>query len=230
MFLHPLFLVVMYALVLSKVLSSKLPGIDNQFSYAIYLTAGILAWNYFSEVVTRCLTLFIDNGNLLKKLNFPRICLPVIVAGSSTISSIFLLMAIFCVFAVLGHELGSTLIWLPLLYFLTLSLAMSVGLILGVLNVFLRDIGQVVPVMLQFLFWFTPIVYMPTVVPEYFQRFLAYSPVYHLVNGYQQVLVFGNAPDWQFRGLLGVLVLDMFLLMFAYILFRRACADIVDTL
>jgi len=89
MIIHPLAQVVIYALILSTVLSAKLPGIDNQYGYAIYLTSGILAWTLFSEVISRCLTLFIEQGNLMKKMAFPRVSLPTIVAGSCLLSHFF---------------------------------------------------------------------------------------------------------------------------------------------
>ena len=72
--LNPLAQVLIFAFVLSAVLSSKLPGIDNRYGYSIFLMAGILGWSLFLESVNRCLTLFIDNGNILKKLVFPRNC------------------------------------------------------------------------------------------------------------------------------------------------------------
>lgn len=71
MIIHPLAQVAIYALILSNVLAAKLPGIDNPYAYALYLTAGITAWSLFAEIVGRCLTLFIDNGNLMKKMRFP---------------------------------------------------------------------------------------------------------------------------------------------------------------
>ena len=82
MIINPLAQVAIYALVLSNVLAAKLPGIDNKYAYALYLMAGMLAWSLFSEIISRCLTLFIDQGNLMKKMRFPRITLPVIVVGS----------------------------------------------------------------------------------------------------------------------------------------------------
>ena len=81
MIIHPLAQVAIYALILSNVLAAKLPGIDNKYAYALYLMAGMLAWNLFSEIVSRCLTIFIENGNLMKKMRFPRIALPVNVVG-----------------------------------------------------------------------------------------------------------------------------------------------------
>src|SRR5690349_15695232 len=82
MIIHPLTQVAIYALILSNVIAAKLPGLDNKYSYPIYLMAGMLAWSLFTEIVSRCLTLFIEQGNLMKKMRFPRITLPAVVVGS----------------------------------------------------------------------------------------------------------------------------------------------------
>ena len=161
MIIHPLMQVVIFATILSEVLSAKLPGIDNKYAYALYLMAGTLCWSMFSETVGKCVSLFVDSGNLMKKMAFPRICLPFIAGGTMLVNNLLLLIAIFVVFAVLGHYPGAQALWLPVLMLITLFFAMSIGLLLGVLNVFMRDIGQVVPVVLQALFWLTPIVYHP---------------------------------------------------------------------
>ena len=228
MVLHPLSQVVMYALVLSAVLSAKLPGIENRFSYAIYLTAGILPWSLFSEVVSRCLTIFIDNGNLMKKMVFPKICLPLIVTGSALVNNTLLLLSIIGIFALLDHYPGVDALWLPVLFAVTIALGLGIGLILGVLNVFMRDVGQVVPVVLQFSFWFTPIVYTDDIIPEAYRGWLAFNPMYHVVSGYQNVLVFGRSPKW--HGLLLVTAGSMVLLALALFMFRRASAELVDAL
>ncbi|MFI3197448.1 MAG: ABC transporter permease, partial [Methylococcaceae bacterium] len=163
MILNPLSQVLIFAFVLSAVLSAKLPGITNQYAYAIYLMAGTLGWSLFAEIVNRCLTLFIDNGNILKKLVFPRIALPLIVTGSAVVNNALLFVAILLIFGVLGHLPSMALIWLPVLMIINIALALGLGLGLGVLNVFMRDIGQIVPVIMQFLYWFTPIVYMANI-------------------------------------------------------------------
>ncbi len=135
MILNPLAQVLIFAFVLSAVLSAKLPGIANRYAYAIYLMAGILAWSLFIEIVNRCLTLFIDNGNILKKLVFPRIALPLIVTGSASVNNALLLVAILMIFAILGHLPGTALIWLPVVMVINVALALGLGLALGVLNV-----------------------------------------------------------------------------------------------
>ena len=98
MIINPLAQVAIYALILSNVLAAKLPGIDNQYAYAIYLMAGLLAFTLFSEIISRCLNLFIEQGNLMKKMSFPRITLPTIVAGSCLLNNVLLFVAMLGVF------------------------------------------------------------------------------------------------------------------------------------
>jgi homopolymeric O-antigen transport system permease protein len=228
MIIHPLTQVLIFALILSEVLAAKLPGIDNKYAYALYLMAGTLAWSLFSETIGRCVNLFIDNGNLMKKMAFPRICLPFIAAGTTLATNLLLLVAIFAVFAVLGHFPDHHVLWLPLLILITLLLSMGIGLTLGVLNVFMRDIGQVVPVVLQALFWLTPIVYNINMLPEATQAWFRKNPLFPLVASYQNVLVYGKPPLW--GELAQILGISIVLLLVALVIFRRASPEMVDAL
>jgi lipopolysaccharide transport system permease protein len=229
MIIHPLAQAAIFALVLAEVLSAKLPGLDeNKWAYPIYVLAGMLCWSLFSEVITRCLTLFIDNGNLLKKILFPRVCLPLIVSGSALLSNFLLFVAIIGMFELLGHLPGVEILWVPILMILTLALALGIGMILGVLNVFIRDVGHVVVVVLQLGFWFTPIVYPPQIVPESFRSLLELNPMYWMVQGYQNALLFNTDPPLLALG--WVTFVSLFLLGFALIIFHRASPEMVDVL
>lgn len=228
MILNPLAQVLIFAFILSAVLSAKLPGIDNKYGYAIYLMAGTLGWSLFAEIVNRCLTLFIDNSNILKKLAFPTIALPVILVGSSLVNNLFLFVAILAIFGLLGHTPGTALIWMPVLMVITSALAVGLGLGLGVLNVFMRDIGQIVPVVMQFLYWFTPIVYMVKIIPEQYRSWLVLNPLIPIVTGYQDVLLYNRAPNWV--GLGGVAIVAVVLLTFSLLIFRKANREMVDQL
>ncbi len=228
MILNPLSQVLIFAFVLSAVLSAKLPGIDNQYAYAIYLMAGTLGWSLFAEIVNRCLTLFIDNGNILKKLVFPKIALPLIVTGSALVNNSLLFVAILLIFGVLGHLPGTALIWLPVLMVINIALALGLGLGLGVLNVFMRDIGQIVPVIMQFLYWFTPIVYMANIIPEEYRHWLAYNPMIPIITGYQNVLLYNKDPDLAGLGVIALIAIA--LLAFSLLVFRKASPEMVDLL
>lgn len=228
MIINPLAQVAIYALILSQVLAAKLPGIDNPYAYALYLTSGILAWSLFAELITRCLTLFIDNGNLMKKMQFPRITLPAIVVGSCLLNYLLLFVAVLVVFALLGHMPDRHLIWVLPLTLVLVALGLGVGLILGVLNVFVRDIGQVIPIIMQALFWFTPIVYPIEIVPDSVRRVLEYNPMYPIISGYHDALVFGNDPAIQ--ALATTTGVAIMLLLLGLFMFRRAAPEMVDAL
>lgn len=228
MILHPLSNVLIFTLVFSSLLSAKLPGVESPHAYAIYLMAGTLAWSLFAETMTRCLTLFIDNGSLLKKVAFPKMTLPLIAMGGALVHNAFLLGAIVLMFGLLGHLPGGALVWLPVLAGVTLALAFGLGMILGVLNVFIRDIGQVVPVIMQFFFWLTPIVYVEAIIPVPYRGWLVLNPLAPLVKGYQNVLLFDRPPEWGAVG--GTALMALVLTTAALVLFRKASPDMVDQL
>lgn len=229
MIIHPLSQVLIFALILSNVLSARLPGAANdKYAYAVYLMAGTLGWSLFSETITRCLTLFIDNGNLMKKMAFPRICLPLITGGATLVNNLLLLLAIFAVFAALGHIPDIHALWLPILIVITLMLSMGLGLILGVMNVFMRDLGQVVPVILQILFWLTPVVYNVSMFSEGVRHLFNLNPLYPVVTSYQNVLLYGTAPLWPQLGIL--VLISAVLIVLSLTIFRKASAEMVDVL
>ncbi len=228
MVLHPLAQVLIFALILSQIMTAKLPGVESQYAYPIYLLAGMLGWSLFSEILSRLLTVFIDNGSLLKKVAFPKLALPLITIGSALINFTLLLLMMFIVFAFLGHMPLHALYWLPLLVLITIGLSVGIGLILGTINVFIRDIGQLMTIVLQFWFWLTPIVYMPSIIPEKYQGLLMMNPMTGVIMGYQNVLVYDKAPD---TGLLlypGLLAIATMVL--ALIIFRKASEEMADVL
>lgn len=228
MIIHPLLQVLIFALILSEVLSAKLPGITNKYGYALYLMAGMLCWTLFAESISRSVNIFIENGNLMKKVAFPRICLPFIAAGSMFFNNLLLVVAIFIVFTCLGHNPSTTAAWLPALMLLTLSLSMSFGLLLGVFNVFMRDIGQIVPVVLQAMFWLTPIVYSVEILPADVRALFKFNPLFPLVSAYHDVLLYGRAPDW--ASLVPLMIATVVLAAMSLLLFRRASQEMVDAL
>lgn len=228
MIINPLAQVAIYALILSNLLSTKLPGIVSQYAYAIYLMAGLLAWNLFSELINRCLNLFIEQGNLMKKMSFPRIALPAIVSGSCLLNNILLFIAMLGIFALLDHQFSSATLWLLPLTLVVSAFALGLGLILGVMNVFVRDIGQGFPIILQVWFWFTPIVYPENIIPESYRGVLMLNPMYPITSAYHKILVYNQPPD--LAPVLTISVISFLLLLLSLFLFRRASAEMVDVL
>ncbi len=228
MILNPLAQATIFAIVLSEFLGARLPNSTNKADYPIYLMAGTAAWGLFSEIVTRCTTVFIDYSNTLKKIAFPRLCLPMIVGGSAIINHFLLLIAISVVFLFFNHYPQTAWIALPVGMALIIMFAFGLGILLGLLNVFSRDVGQVLGIVMQLWFWLTPVVYTAESLPKQF-RFLAdFNPMAGLVKIYQDALLYGKFPDWSSLTLPFVCVTGLFL--FSFWVFRRASADLVDAL
>ncbi len=113
---------------------------------------------------------------------------------------------------------------------LVVQVMFSIGLaiIFGVLNVFFRDVGQFVGVLLQFWFWFTPVVYPAAIVPERFQPLMSLNPMKMFISAYQGVLLNGVVPSW--TELLPVMLLTLAVCFFAMRLFRKRSGEMVDEL
>ena len=225
--LQPLAQVLIVATILSNVLGARLSGSQNKYAYVVYLMAGTACWALFTDIVQRCMTVFIDNGSLLKKIQFPRIALPAVVVGIASINNLAYLAIVLTILPVLAVYPAVDYLWLPLLMVMTIGLAAGIGLFLGTLNVFVRDIGQVVSVLIQFWFWVTPIVYPVSIVPQALRSTLALNPVFPLVVGYQNVLLFKTAPPAELRWVALVVVV---MLASAVFVFRRASSEMVDVL
>lgn len=227
--INPLTQVLIYALILTNVLGNRLPDMQNKYSYAIYLIAGIVCWSLFAEMITRCMNVFIEQGNLIKKMSFPRITLPCIAMGSCLLNNLCLLLCTFIIFVFMGQMPGlAMLVATPLLILVTVAFALGIGLILGILNVFLRDIAQVVPIFLQIWFWFTPIVYPESIIPEPYQTWLVLNPIYKLIQAYHDVFLYGVFPS--LTSLSELLIISGCLLFIGLFLFRRASPEMVDVL
>jgi lipopolysaccharide transport system permease protein len=224
----PLAQVAIFSLILSQVMAARLPGVEGVFAYSIYLMAGMLAWTLFTEVLSRSLTIFIDNAGILKKISFPKMTLPLIVYGVAAINSAILTAAVLVGFVLMGHWPWPTVLWLPVLALLCSTLALSLGLILGVLNVFVRDVGQITAIVLQVGFWFTPVVYIPEIVPESVRWLLKFNPMYWIVTAYHDALVYGRMPN--LVSLTAIAFLIALLSGLALLVYRRASAEMVDVL
>lgn len=230
-FLGPVALLLVHTVVFSNVFRSRLPAVDSSLAYSLYLCAGLLPWMFFSDAVTRLAGVFVGNADLLKKARFPRLCLPVAALGVSAFN--FAVIALlFLVFLLLsGHFPGWVLLAaLPALAVQT-ALALGFGLLLGVVNVFYRDVGQLVGVVFQFLFWLTPIVYPVSVLPDWVRGPIGWNPLTVIVEHYQTVVLQAAPPTIEaFMRLGWVALLALCGLFLGLRIHRDLGADMTDEL
>ena len=224
--LNPLAMILVYTVIFSRVMRARLPGVNNAFAYSIYLCAGVLTWGLFAEITGRSKNVFLEHANLLKKISFPRICLPFIVVGSAWLN-FAIIFGLFTIFLVVsGNFPGWTYFSLFPVLILQTAFSIGLGMVLGVLNVFFRDVGQLFDVVLQFWFWLTPIVYSTSILPERVQSLMDLNPMARLAVAYQMILLSDKTPDWIF--LWPVALLSTLLCIWGFRLFRLHAGEMVD--
>lgn len=226
--LNPLAMIVVYTVIFSQVMGSRLQGVDSAFAYSIYLCAGVLTWGLFAEITSRSQSMFLEQANLLKKLQFPRICLPIIVVLNALVN-FGIIFGLFTVFLLLSGTFPGW-VFLAMLPVLAVQILFSIGLgmTLGVLNVFFRDVGQFFTILLQFWFWFTPIVYPSATLPAPVRALLVWNPMAAVIAAYQGIFVRGTMPHW--ASLLPVTILALLFCALGLQLFRKRAGEMVDEL
>ena len=226
--LSPLAMIFIYTVIFGQMMRNRVPGVADGLGYGIFLCAGVLTWTMFAETLQRCTTVFVDQGNLLKKMSFPRATLPAIVLVSATVNFAIVLGLLLFVLLLLGRFPGPAVLGFVPLLLLQQSFALGAGVALGVVNVFFRDVAHAIAVLLQFWFWFTPIVY-PLGQLEGRVRFLiTLNPMTNLVFGYQEILLHGRWPA--LSSYLPQLALSVAVLWIARFAFRRLSGEMADHL
>ena len=206
---------------------AKIPS-DN-IPYPIFVYAGLLFWNYYLSALTNATNSLVENENIIKKVYFPRLVLPVSTAITPIIDFLVSLVVLFVIMAfyhTAPHILG--IIAVPfLLLFSTIS-ASGLGLFLTSLNVKFRDVRYILPFFLQILLYVTPVIYPITSIPKNFQWILYLNPMAGVI-GTARYLFLGGAPvNW---GLVAVsVVTSIAILIFGIAYFRkteRFFADVI---
>ncbi len=223
--LPPIFMVFIYTVIFSQIMRARMPGVEHQYAYSVYLCAGLVTWNLMLELVQRSKGLFIEHANLIKKANFPKFILFVPVLAVALLNSgILLTMVLGFMFLSNFPVTQGLLMLLPVLAVTTL-LGIVTGALLATLNVFFRDVGQLTDIVFQALFWATPIVYPLGILSEQVQRILAWNPLFPLVRTSQNALL-GEPVGLGL--LLYPVAISVGVLILAIILYRRSYADLLD--
>ena len=226
--LTPALLIATYLAIFSAVVRGKLPtGAQDGLSFGLFLCVGIVCWTFFVETVTRCQSVFVDERSLLKKSTFPRLALPVAVLLSAGINFILMLGVFLTVLAFLGRLHWGLLGLVPLVL-LQQAFALGLGVFIGTLHVFFRDLGQLTPVALNLWFWLTPIVYPRAIVPDWAQPLISLNPLTGIFEGYQTLVLTGSWDGWV--NLWPQLGLAVVMLGVGYMTFRRLGAAMADEL
>lgn len=217
-----------FAIVLKVKLS--LQGVpDNNFTFGLWLFAGLLPWIAFTGGLTQASSSVIGQPNLVKKVVFPLSLLPLAPILSAFIESLFGVMALIFFSAITTHSLHLTLALLPLVFLTQLLLTSGLGYLFAGLTVFLRDIPQTLGVILNIWFYMTPIIYPASSIPEHFRGLVFWlNPVAVISEVYRDIVLVGEIRHWSEWGVATLISSAIFWLgLSIYKRLRPSFADVV---
>lgn len=192
--INPLSQVAIYGIVFGVFFKSKPDPIYGTDSFLLYLLCGLIPWQFFAETVGASSGVILSNSNLVKKsVGFPSEILSIITVTTGIINHL-IGVALLLLITVLFTAKLTLLTPLIFLYLFFISIfAVGVGWILSSVNVYIRDVQQIVGVALMGLFFFTPVFYSPAIVPAKALMILKLNPMYHMVEGYRLAVLAGKA-------------------------------------
>ncbi|MEH2418607.1 ABC transporter permease [Nostoc sp.] len=231
--LNQLSQLLIYTYVFSTVLKVKLTTLKglpaNDFTFGLWLFAGLLPWIAFTGGLMQSANSVLGQPNLVKKVVFPLALLPLVPVLSTFIESSFGLMALIFFVAVTSHTLHTTLALLPLVWLTQLLLTAGLGYLTAGLTVFLRDIPQTLVVVLNIWFYATPLVYPASAIPEQWQTLVFWlNPMAAIAEVYRDIVLVGEVKHWGEWGVASTIATIIFCVgITVYKRLRPAFADVL---
>ena len=193
--IQPLALLALYTFVFSGIMSVRWNGSTSTGDFALYLFCGLLPWLAVSDALTRSASVLFDQTPLIKKVVFPSEILPVHLVLSALVVELVGLAVFLAVVIAGGRVPGWSLLALPFVIALQFLFMTGVAWLLSTLAVFLRDVRQVVGLLLTLWMFLTPIVYPASLVPARYKWVLDVNPMTAIVDAYRAALLDDRMPS-----------------------------------
>ena len=204
-------------------------GTDTSpWSYMVWSLSGLVIWNYFSSSLGRCAGSLVGSASLLTKVYFPRLAIPASAMVTGLVDLLIALVIVLGMMAGLGIAPGWEIVFLPLFVLLALFAALAAGLWFGALNVLYRDVGSMLPFLVQILMFLSPVMYPMEKIPDGVLRVVfSLNPITGAVDGFRWALLgqpFNNQYFWYSVAVVAVLLVGG---LFFFKRMERVFADVV---
>lgn len=212
-FMNPLLQIAVYAIIFPLIIRNNIPN------YTVFMVCGLIPWNFFSIVINRASFTMIENGNILKKVYFPREILPLSVVTSETVNFFISTIIIICFTLAYGMGLTPYILLYPLIAIVQYVLLTGISLIVSSVTVYFRDLQHFIGVLIQLFFYATPIVYSIETIPENFRWILNVNPMTYIIEGYRAIFYNQTMPD--LKNLAIIFAIGVVLCIVGYLIFNK---------
>ena len=227
-FLQPLFTTIIFTFIFGNLAGLSTDGLPQPLFYL----AGITAWNYFSECITKTSTVFKDNANIFGKVYFPRLIMPLSIVTSNLVRfgvQMLLLVGMMMYYAAVGGSFSVTwaILLFPLLVLLMAMLGLGLGLIITAMTTKYRDLSFLVQFGVQLLMYMTTVIYPLSAAPEKYRFWLELNPMTAIIEAFRLGLLGQGSITLTSLGYSFVFTLGTFVL--GVVTFNKTERTFVDT-
>jgi lipopolysaccharide transport system permease protein len=227
---QPMAMLFVYTFVFSVVFKARWTA-ENEIdgvSFAVVLFVGLIVQGIFAECITRAPGLIVSHAAFVKKVVFPIEILPVVALGSALFHSAVSFVVLFAAMVISGNPFHWTILLTPLVLAPFILLTLGLSWFLAALGVFLRDIGQMIGLLVTALLFLSPIFYPLSAIPEAYRPIVMLNPLTFPVEQARNVLIWGKMPSWSGLGLYFAISWIVALLGFAWFQkIRKGFADVL---
>src|SRR5262245_50632311 len=222
--LEPLFAVIIFSIIFGVIVHMPSEGVP----YPLFAFAGVLPWTYFAEAVRRSGVGLVTDAELVRKIYFPRLIMPLANVVSPLVDFCIAFVVLLIVMAFYGIAPNVKMLVIPFLMIVAALLALSIELWLAPINVRFRDIKHTLPFMIQIWMYASPIVYPLSMVPEQWRVLYSLNPMVGVIEGFRWAVFGQGEPNFMALGMSAVII--VILMAGGLIFFRRMERTFADVI
>jgi len=226
--IHPLMQIVIYYFVFSVVLRVKLGPEYAGTHFAVWLIAGLIPWLFFSEVVGRSSGAVLEQAHVIKKSRFPSEVLSIVHVLAAGVGHLIILGLFFMLLLLTPDKFSPRYFLFIIYFFMTAVFALGLSWWISSVNVYLRDFGPLIAVLLQIWFFLTPIIYPENLIPEQYLKYLYLNPMLHVTAAYRTLFLSDALPP--LSGFICISAWALFFIVTGGMIFRRLKSGFAEVL
>lgn len=222
-FINPLLQLCIYTVVFSVIMRANIED------FYVFMFVALVPWLFFSACLQGGSTIVVANQDLVKKIYFPRIVLPISYVISCFVNMLLSFVVVFAVLVITGYGINVVaLLYLPVIMLVEFVLALGIALISSACTVYLRDLEHILGIVSMAWMYLTPVVYPSEMVPEQFRVYFNLNPMRSIVEAYRQILYYKQVPE--LGTLLEASVLGIIVVVIGYVVFNRLQKGFIEEL
>lgn len=227
-FFNPILMLIVYTFVFSQIFGARWGEGISQIEFASILFAGLIVYQLFSECIVRAPSLILSNVSYVKKVVFPLEILPWVSLLASLFHASINIIVLIVFYLIIHGSMSWTVVFVPVILLPLILVIMGGAWFLASIGVFIRDVGQIITVLVTAMMFLSPVFYPASAFPESYQMFFYLNPLTFIIEQMREVALWGNLPNWSGLAVYLIVSVAVAFLGFAWLQkTRKGFADVL---